>query len=112
MLYMNVQLFRAMMSAVILFTGIAMLGCGAQPVVTNANLANTNSNRSMTNINSANTNSAAGTSMVETKEPEQYQAQVTLRLEAMGNQQTTALPTLSATVARNTADRRMEFTMP
>jgi hypothetical protein len=37
---------------------------------------------------------------------------VTLKLEAIGNQQTTALPTLSAMVARNTVDRRMEFTMP
>jgi hypothetical protein len=49
---------------------------------------------------------------VDAKEPEQYQATVTIKLEAVGDQQKTALPALSAVVARNTTDRRMEFTMP
>jgi hypothetical protein len=51
-------------------------------------------------------------SMVETKEPEEYQATVTLKLEAIGGQQKTALPTLAAKVARSGSDRRMEFSMP
>jgi hypothetical protein len=96
--------------------GIAgLLGCGAQPVGTNVNLANSSANRSNslnTNINSANSNTAGSTAVVETKEPEQYQATVTLKLEGIGSQQTTSLPTLSAKVARGGGDRRMEFTMP
>ena len=103
---------------IILITGsvavaAGLAGCGAQGVGTNVNLANTSTNtvNTMVNVN-ANTNSAASSVAVETKEPEQYQAKVTLKLEALGAQQTTALPTLSASVARNAVDRRMEFTMP
>lgn len=103
-----------MMSAGLAFGGMGMFGCGAQPVGTNVNLANSsvNSNTINTNVNTTNTNSAVSTTMVETKEPERYQATVTLKLEGIGSQQTTALPTLSAKVARSGADRRMEFTMP
>ena len=111
---MQVQLFKLMMSFLLAFTAACMLGCGAQPVGTNVNLSNSsvNANRLSTNVNSVNTNTATSTSMVETKEPEQYQATVTLKLEGIGSQQTTALPTLGAKVARAGADRRMEFTMP
>ena len=112
---MQIQLFRATIS-VMFAAGIAgLLGCGAQPVGTNVNLANsgTNSSNSLnTNINSANSNTARSASIVETKEPDKYQATVTVKLEGIGSQQTTALPTLSAKVARGGGDRRMEFAMP
>ncbi|MDQ3491608.1 MAG: hypothetical protein M3449_11180 [Acidobacteriota bacterium] len=93
-----------------------LIGCGAQPGTTNVNLANSNANSSnlmanVSNMNSSNSNSMAS-SMVETKEPEEYQATVTLKLEAIGGQQKTALPTLAAKVARSGSDRRMEFSMP
>ncbi|MBA2736951.1 MAG: hypothetical protein H0U50_09230 [Pyrinomonadaceae bacterium] len=51
-------------------------------------------------------------SAIETKEPEQYEAKVLLKLEAVGDQQKTTLPTISANVARNGAERRMELTLP
>lgn len=91
-----------------------LAGCGAQPGVTNVNLTNSGANTSNSNINSAPANSASGstTTVIESREPGQYQAKVTLKLEAIGAQQSTTLPTLTATVARSGTDRRMEFAMP
>ena len=88
-------------------------GCGAPPV-TNANLSNTNSSLSRnTNVN---TNSNAGSNSagvsVDAREPEHYQALVTVKVQALGGQQNISLPTLGATVARDADNRRMEFTMP
>jgi len=62
-------------------------------------------------MNPVNSNSMT-TSVVESREPDQYQATVTVKLEGIGDQQRTAFPTLAATVARSGADRRMQFTMP
>ncbi|MBC7899885.1 MAG: hypothetical protein H7070_07505 [Saprospiraceae bacterium] len=93
-----------------------LMGCGAQPGTVNVNLTNSNANiRNSTantvNSNSANTNTISS-APVETREPEQYQANVTVKLEGIGDQQRTAFPPLTATVARSGADRRMQFTMP
>ena len=78
----------------------------------NSNSANSVSNaNSMMNSNTnLNINSTATIS--ETKEPDQYQAVVQLKLEAMGDKNATAFPAISANVARNAADRRMEFNLP
>jgi hypothetical protein len=86
-------------------------GCGAQPT-TNV-VDNSNGVVKTANMNSVNTNTASSaTSVVDAREPDQYQATVKVRVEAVGQQQATALPTLSANVARSGDDRRMEFTMP
>jgi hypothetical protein len=69
----------------------------------NVSTVNTNTN-SRTNSN-ANTGSYTSTT-VESREPQEYQATVTLRVQALGNQ-TAELPTLSAVVARSGEDRRM-----
>jgi hypothetical protein len=74
----------------------------------NANVHNTNAN--MGNLNAA--NSAASGSVVETHEPDQYQATVKLTFQAIGDTQNATLPPLSAKVARNGADRMMEFLLP
>ncbi len=93
-------------------------GCGAQPGTTNVNLTTSNSNLSnsmanTSNINAVNSNTnSMTTSVVESREPEQYQATVKLILEAIGDTQKTAVPPLGAIVARNGADRAMEFTLP
>src|SRR5215204_344832 len=96
---------------------VLSLACGGTTTNSNVNLVNTNTNlantfNGNTNLNSINTNTSGSTSAVETKEPEQYQATVTLKLEAVGDQQKTALPTIAANVARMGGDRRMEFAMP
>jgi hypothetical protein len=91
------------------------LSCGDMAPAGNTNRVNSNTNAANTvaaNTNSTNTNSAVVTSPVETKEPETYQATVTLRVETIGEQQKQKIPALSANVARNATDRRMEFTMP
>lgn len=104
---------RLMLLPVSVFSLVVMLGCGAQPATNTANRTNTNSNA--TNSTAANTNApaanTAASGTVETKEPEAYQATVTLRLESTGGQ-ASALPALTAVVARSGNDRRMEFTMP
>jgi hypothetical protein len=95
-----------------------LIGCQPQTGNTNANLVNTKANISSNafangaNTNSMNANSTASSSMVETKEPEQYEAKVTLKFEAVGDAQKTTLPTITANVARSGADRRMEFVLP
>lgn len=81
----------------------------------NGNSANAfNSNSNSVNVNAVNSNAnTAETSgvIIETKEPEQYQATVALKFEVSGAQNA-ALPPLKANVARNGQDRRMEFDLP
>lgn len=81
--------------------------------IVNANLttsadtfANGNANANFETTNS--TNPAAA---IDAKEPEKYQATVTVKFETSGAQKM-PLPTLKAEVARNGADRRMEFSLP
>jgi hypothetical protein len=73
-----------------------------------------NSNALAVNANSANVNSIAGSSgsAIDTREPEQYQATVTLSFQASGDQQNMSLPPLTASVARSGDDREMEFILP
>ena len=92
-------------------------GCAGSAVNNNVNLVNTNANlsntfNSNTNMNAINANSSVSTTGVETREPDQYQATVTLKMEAVGTAQQTALPTIAANVARSGTDRRMEFNLP
>lgn len=73
----------------------------------NGNLSGANNSIS-SNANSMPINQSAA---IDTKEPEQYQATVSLRFTASGAQNV-ATPPIKAEVARNGADRRMEFVMP
>jgi hypothetical protein len=106
---------KCLLTMVISVLGSFLMGCGAAG--TNGTIANsgtsTNAN-SPTNVNTANINmnSAATTTVVDAREPETYQATVTLRAEATGSEQKTQFPALAAKVARSATDRRMEFTMP
>jgi hypothetical protein len=88
------------------FAGIA---CQRVDTNANANLA-MNSNTTLTN---ANANSSTGTAMViATREPEKYRATLVFSAETEGGQKTVGIPTLSAEVARNGADRRVSFKLP
>lgn len=98
------------MALVIVAAGLLIMGACQPPTG-----GNVNSNRANANLPPANTNtnsSTAGSSAIETKEPEQYQASVNLKFEAVGEQQSTQMPTIGAIVARNGAGRRMEFSLP
>jgi hypothetical protein len=87
--------------------------CQQQP----ANSTNTGTNINTTNTGATNTaNANMGTTSstgatIETREPEQYSATVTLKVEVTGNQNIST-PPLSATFARNGADRRIAFKVP
>src|SRR5687768_1203132 len=106
------QYNRVLRFSAFVLVSTGMFGCGAGPGVTNLNSANSNTNRSNSqSVNTSNTSTSA-TSSVEAKEPERYQATVTINLEAIGGQQKTSLPALGATVSRNSVDRLMEFVMP
>jgi hypothetical protein len=81
---------------------------GTETATTNVNMnVNANSNA---NTN-ANTNSAPPSTLAA-REPERYKATVVLAAETEGGQRTIGIPTLSAQVARNGADRRVAFKLP
>lgn len=90
---------------------IVLLGCGQAPGPSNGNV-NTNINAASPAANSNTNSNTASTSAIDTREPDNYQATVTIKIEAMGSQTPVAMPTLGAKVARNGNDRRMEFTGP
>jgi len=91
-------------------TCVSLFGCGQ--AATNVTTANTNTNTNSNSTNSYTSTTSTTTTSVDAREPQQYQATVTLKIQALGNQQTTELPTLTATVAKKDNDRRMEFAMP
>lgn len=97
----------------------ALLSAACGAAGTNVSIANSGNTNSGSNLNAnvtANSNANSNTSMsstaVETREPDAYQATVSLKIEGVGDQQKTTFPTLSAKVSRSANDRRMEFTMP
>ena len=72
-------------------------------VVSNANISNVNVNANL---------SSAPTSAIPTREPERYRATLVFSAETEGGQKTVGIPSLSAEVARNGADRRVSFKLP
>lgn len=97
---------------------LLMVGCTVETGNTNTNRVNENVNlantfNNNTNINSnVNANVNTITLIPETREPEEYQGIIQLKLQATGDNKMTNLPTLQANVARSGADRRMEFNLP
>jgi hypothetical protein len=75
---------------------------------TNANQINVNA--SPTNVN-ANL-STAPLSSIAAREPEKYRATLVLSAVTEGGDKTVGIPTISAEVARNGADRRLAFKLP
>ena len=101
------------------FTGAMLLlilvssACQQQPATGNSTNTNTTTtNTSTTNTSNANmgTSTTTGTG-VDTREPDQYSATITLKLEVTGNQNMST-PPLTANFARNGADRRVSFKVP
>jgi hypothetical protein len=88
--------------------------CQQQPATTNTGV-NTNAgtaNAGASNTSNANSGSTAmaGTT-IDTREPDQYSATVTLKLEVTGSQNMST-PPLTANFARNGGDRRIAFKIP
>lgn len=77
--------------------------------------ANVNTNVTVnanTNVNAANINTATAPSTIAAREPETYKATLVFSAETEGGEKTIGIPTLSAEVARNGADRRLSFKLP
>ena len=85
-----------------------------QPATSNNN---TNTNTSVTNTTATNTSNANTVTTsptgagIDTREPDQYSATITLKLEVTGSQNMST-PPLTANFARNGADRRVSFKIP
>jgi len=90
---------------------IASIGCSRGPVA-NANI-NTNIN---TNVNAnptgANINASSAPSTFAAREPDSYRATIVFTAETEGGDKAIGIPTLSAEVAKNGADRRLSFKLP
>jgi len=92
---------------------LGLAGSACQRADTNAN-TNTNltanANLSPTNANAS--LSPAPATVSAAREPEKYRAVLVLSAETEGGQKTIGIPSLSAEVARNGADRRVAFKLP
>lgn len=97
---------------------LAFLAAGCEPPTVNTNVNVNTSLDNKTNVNASNadsnaSNMNASAAISEVKEPEKYQAKITLSLQAENTAgQNSALPNIAAVVARNGEKRRMEFTLP
>jgi hypothetical protein len=86
--------------------------CQQPATNTNTNTSTNTTNANATNTSNANTStSVMSGSTINTREPEQYSATITLKLEVTGNQNMST-PPLSANFARNGSDRRIAFKLP
>jgi hypothetical protein len=84
--------------------------CARSGTVPNVNV-NTNVNVNA-NVTAANINASTAPSTIAAKEPDSYRATLVLSAETEGGDKTIGIPTLSAEVARNGADRRLSFKLP
>lgn len=76
---------------------------------TDANLnANLNANTSMANANM----SPVSTAGIAAKEPETYRGTLVLTVQTSGGERAMGIPSLSADIARDGADRRVSFKLP
>ncbi len=104
----------------IILSSFAIFGAACQQPATNVNVnsasansatLNTNINANVANVNMSNANMSNEMSVIDTKEPDKYQATVKLQFQTSGDQPMKT-PPLQAQVARDGANRRMELTAP
>ncbi len=106
-------------TAVLLLIGLLCVGCQPDGAVNSNGAAIPAANRAAvapSNANGGANNSipnvvVPASAMIETNEPTQYTATVTLRVETSGGKNS-VLPEISAKVARDAASQRMEFSIP
>lgn len=96
---------------------LLLAGCPTTPTTdTNADNTANLSNENTSNTNANDTADADGadtsSSAIEAEEPEKYQAKVDLKFEAIGDNNKASLPSLSATVARDSDNKMMQFNLP
>ena len=90
---------------------VTVAGCSRGPVAeTNVNM-NVNANANA-NVAPVNANAAVAPSTMAAREPDAYRATLVFSAETEGGEKTLGIPTLSAEVAKNGADRRLSFKLP
>ncbi len=114
------KLIKRSLFLTILTVSLFLIGCPTAPTTetntenstntSNENSTNINSNES--NENSANASDDSSTSTLEAKEPEKYTAKINLKIEAVSENNNASMPSLTANVARDGANKRMEFSLP
>lgn len=92
-----------------LLLGLFISAC--KPVETVNTNTNSNANAQPANANTNINSSDTGTT-INVREPEKYTATLVFSVETQGNEKTIGIPSLSVQVARNGADRRVEFKLP
>lgn len=91
---------------------IASTACTRNAEV-NANLnTNINANVNANATTGANINASSAPSTIAAREPDSYKATIVFTAETEGGDKTIGIPTLSAEVAKNGADRRLSFKLP
>ena len=93
---------------------LALAGIACQPqsaTNTNSNTSNSSVNLNASNTSNANANTTTTGASIETREPDQYSATVTLKVEVTGTQNMST-PPLTADFARNGGNRRIAFKLP
>jgi hypothetical protein len=91
---------------------LGLAGSACQRADTNAN-TNTNLTNANTSPTNANANLSPQPALVSAaREPERYRAVLVVSAETEGGQKTIGIPSLSAEIARNGADRRVAFKLP
>ena len=92
---------------------LGLAGSACQRAETNAN-TNTSltANANLSPVNANASLSPAPASLSTAREPEKYRAVLVISAETEGGQKTIGIPSLSAEVARNGADRRVSFKLP
>jgi hypothetical protein len=107
-------LSRPFSPALVLFS-FALVGVGCQTTTTTTNTNTTttvvNTNSALSNLNANTSTSPSTTGSIDTREPESYNARLTVKIESQGSQPLT-LPALTATVGKNGTDRRVVATLP
>jgi len=96
---------------ILLLTTGLLAATACQKTDTNAN-TNVTANANTSPVNANANLSPSPSSVIPTREPEKYRATLVFSAETEGGQKTVGIPTLSAEVARNGADRRVSFKLP
>lgn len=105
------RVFSFVMLSLAIITGACQ-----QPGTTTTTNANVTTNTANTgNVNStvnANTSTMPSGATLDTREPERYRAQLVMTAQTEGGERAVAIPSLSAEVAREGANRRVAFRLP
>src|ERR1044072_4964877 len=109
---MKTAVARTSVSIFILTVLVMLVGCARGQPKSNFNLnVNTNANTNA-NVASLNANTAPAPSTLAAREPDRYTATLVFSAETEGGEKTIGIPTVSAQVAKNGADRLLAFKLP